>query len=424
MKGQVFFRESKAQANPARARKAGTWTYQFDVPKAGGGRRYLTRGGFATKRAAEAALVEALAEHGRTPNATVEPSKMTLERFLVDEWLPTTRSLKQSTAAGYRQQVDSYITPRLGHVRLCDLTPGQIVKFYGFLIERGGKSRRKGAEPFTQPLSERSVHKTHVVLGSALQHAVEMGLVRANPVLQIPKKNRPKQSGGSDKPEMKVWSADQAAAFIAATAGDRWASIYDLDLNTGLRRGELAGLRWVDVDLDAAVLSVRRNRVVVDGQVLDVTPKSKKPRVVDLDVETVAMLRRWRRRQLEERMAWGEAWTDSGYVFTIEDGKALHPETIGWHLERLTRTVNRAITKAQGDKPGPAPTIPAIRLHDLRHTHATLGLAAGIPVKVMSERLGHASTQITMDLYSHVIPGMQADAAAKIGGLLRGSATG
>jgi integrase len=420
MKGQVFFRESKAMGNAGRAKRVGTWTYQFDVPKAGGGRRYVTKGGFPTKRAAEDALVEALADHGRAPNASVEPSKMTLERFLRDEWLPTTRALKRSTAAGYRQQVDSYIAPRLGQIRLCDLTPGQVVKFYGFLIERGGKSRRKDAEPFTRPLSERSVHKTHVVLGSALQHAVEMGLLRANPVLQIPKKNRPKQVAGSDsKPEMTVWTAEQAATFIATTVGDRWAPIYDLDLNTGLRRGELAGLRWSDVDLGAAVLSVRRNRVVVDNEVIDVTPKSKKPRVVDLDEETVAMLRRWRRRQLEERLAWGEAWIDSGHVFTTEDGAALHPETIGWHFGRLTRTVNKTITRAHGDQPGPAPTVPTIRLHDLRHTHATLGLAAGVPVKVMSERLGHASTQITMDLYSHVIPGMQADAAAKIGGLLR-----
>lgn len=148
---------------------------------------------------------------------------------------------------------------------------------------------------------------------------------------------------------------------------------------------------------------VRQNRVSVDHAVHTGTPKSSKARTVDLDPATVAMLRSWRRRQLQERLAWSEAWADSGHVFTREDGTALHPTTIGWHLRRLIKVAG----------------VPSIRLHDLRHTHATLGLAAGVPAKVMQERLGHASVQITLDLYSHVIPGMGADAAAKIGGLLR-----
>jgi integrase len=192
---------------------------------------------------------------------------------------------------------------------------------------------------------------------------------------------------------------------LAHAEGDRLAMVFELALATGLRRGELAGLRWVDADLDAAQLAVRRNRVSVGYDAVDGTPKAGRARTIDLDEGTVAALRAHRRRQLEERMAWGEAWDDNGLVFTRENGAPLHPQTLLHHLRRLSRAAG----------------VPAVRLHDLRHTHATWGLAAGVPAKVMQERLGHSSVQITLDLYSHVIPGMQADAAARIRGLLRGA---
>lgn len=327
---------------------------------------------------------------------------MPLAVYLRDEWLPTLTSLAPSTRNSYRSVVDTYIAPHVGDTRLCDVTAGQIAKLYKRLRESGSNRKGKGGVRVVRPLSERTVHKVHVTLTSSFAHAVESGMLRVSPIAQLPKKNRPKQ-GGHDRAEMRVWTAEQARAFLAAATDDRHGAIYDLDLNTGLRRGELAGLRWEDVDLDRAQLAVRRNRVSVDHTVHDGVPKSRKARTVDLDADTVAMLRAHRRRQLEERLKWGEAWTDTGLVFTREDGTALHPTTITWHLKRLTKLAK----------------VPTIRLHDLRHTHATLGLAAGVPVKVMQERLGHASSQITLDLYSHVIPGMQADAAAKIGTLLR-----
>jgi integrase len=394
MKGTVF-------------RRGDSWTWAFSIPAPTESnprrRRQVSKGGFARKRDAEAALAEALAEHGQAGPGRAEPSKMALARYLRDEWLPTCATLKPSTRNSYRFVVDTYLAPHVGDVRLCDLTAGQIVKMYDHLRTAGSTRAAKGGGRASGPLSESTVHKAHVVLGAALDHAVETGMLRTNPVLAVPKKNRPKQRSHS-RPEMRTWTSEEARAFLEAAAGDRYAPIYDLDLNTGLRRGELAGLRWEDIDLDAAVLRVRRNRVSVDHDVHDGTPKGDRARTVDLDPGTVGMLRAHRRRQLKERLAWGEAWTDTGHVFTQEDGTALHPTTIGWHLRRLIRRAG----------------VPSIRLHDLRHTHATLGLAAGVPAKVMQERLGHASVQITLDLYSHVVPGMQADAAARIGALLRG----
>ena len=399
MKGTIWPRpyEKDPKTGARKPVKGSTWTWQFAVPKAGGGRRQLSKGGYRTKREAEAALAEALADYGQAPGADrAEPSKMALSAYLRDEWLPTLHGLKPSTRKGYEDLVNAYVIPHLGDVRLCDLTAGQVAKLYERLRTSGRVRDRSG-------LSESSVHHVHVALSAALGHAVEAKLLRLSPITQLARKARPRATSEA-KPEMHVWSAEEARRFLATAREDRLGALFDLALNTGLRRGELVALRWADVDLDAGRLAVRRNRVTVGYGVEDGTPKGKRARVVDLDAGTVAALRSHRAAQAAERLAWGPAWTDAGLVFTREDGSPLHPQTATWHLRRLARKAG----------------VPAIRLHDLRHTHATLGLAAGVPAKVMQERLGHASVQITLDLYSHVVPGMQADAAARIGALLHG----
>jgi integrase len=404
MKGTIYPRPSTKDPRTGAKRpvKGSTWTYAFSVELAGK-RRQITKGGFRTKASAEEALSVALVEAGQGAKARVEPSKQPLADYL-REWLESRTHLKPSTRAGYSNAIESWIAPHVGDVRLCDVTPEAVTKLYRTLREGGGRTRKgpKEGRRLGVPLAENSVHKVHVVLTASLGYAAATGRLRSNPMTLIPKSDRPKQ-GSHHRDELRTWTAAEATAFLRSTEGDRYAPIFDLALNTGARRGELAGLRWEDIDLDAGTLAVRRNRVPVNWKVEEGTPKSRRARVIDIDPETVAMLRRWRRAQLEERMAWGEAWTDSGYVFTREDGKPVHPESIGWHFERLVKKAG----------------VPRLRLHDLRHTHATLGLAAGVPPKVMQERLGHASIQITLDLYQHVVPGMGADAAVKIGALLR-----
>jgi integrase len=172
---------------------------------------------------------------------------------------------------------------------------------------------------------------------------------------------------------------------------------------TGMRRGEALGLRWSDVDLENARLSVRRALIPTNRDVVVSEPKTAKGRrVIALDPATVEVLKSQAARQLAEQREWGEDWTDTGLVFTKENGEALDPETI-------TRWFRIAVKKAM---------LPAIRLHDLRHTHATLALQAGIHPKVVSERLGHATVSITLDTYSHAIPALQEEAAEKIAGLV------
>jgi integrase len=354
----------------------------------------VTKGGFQTKRAAQLALTEALADY---QNRTwVEPSRLTVALYLEDGWLPVIQhAVKPTTFRGYADIVHNRIVPHLGDIRLGELNEGDIARMYSMLRTRG---RRNGAGG----LSDASLQHTHVVLRKALKDAVKGAhgpkLLMRNPADDV---QRPRRQ----RTEMRVWSADELRRFLDATRGDRLHACWVVAATTGLRRGELLGLKWDDVDLDNQVLSVKRSRVAAGYAVSEGTPKSGRGRRVDLDPETVAVLRRHRARQLQERMAWGEAWQDTGLVFTREDGDGLHPHTVSQAFDRRVRNSD----------------LPVIRFHDLRHTHATLMLGADVHPKVVQERLGHASIQITLDTYSHVMPGMQADAAVKLGELVFGS---
>ena len=175
-------------------------------------------------------------------------------------------------------------------------------------------------------------------------------------------------------------------------------------LVTGMRRGETVGLRWEDVDLDGECLFVIQQITDVNGRSMVSTPKTKRgQRLVPIDAETVAMLRRQRETQNLERVAWGPAWNESGLIFTREDGRPLRPEYATRHFQALALKAG----------------LPVIRLHDLRHTNASLALSAGVDLKVVSERLGHSQLAITADLYTHVNRGLGKAAAEQIASALR-----
>jgi integrase len=202
---------------------------------------------------------------------------------------------------------------------------------------------------------------------------------------------------------MKTWTAEQLRAFLKATADDRLHPLWHVLAMTGMRRGEALGLKWDDVDLEAGRLSVRRALIPSGREVVVSEPKTARGRrSIALDPETVAVLKGQAARQLAAQADWQEGWIDSGYVFTTENGEPLNPEDV-------TRYFRQAVKKSM---------LPKIRLHDLRHTHATLALQAGVHPKVVSERLGHANVSITLDTYSHAIPAMQEEAAALIAGLV------
>jgi integrase len=373
-------------------RKRGqTWTYQFAVLR-NGRRRTVSKGGFRTKRECQDTLTEALSAYAT--RGYNEPSKATLTEFARNDWLPKRRSqVRPSTWESYRDSLEGRVLPHLGDVQLRDLTPKMIAELYQHLLTTPGRDEHRAK------LSKRTVAYTARVLRSALADAVKQGAIPRNPAGSVAP---PKP----DQREMRYWTPEQARTFLESVRGDRLESVWRLLLATGLRRGEALGLKWSDIDLDVGRLSVRRTLVAIGYRVEWSTPKTKRSnRTVDLDVGTVAALRRHRAGQLEERMAWGETWQDGDLVFTREDGSPMHPQSLSAAFERAV--------KSSG--------LPMIRLHDLRHSSAVMALAAGLPTKVVSERLGHSSTAITTDTYQHVTETMQRDAADRIGEVLDGT---
>lgn len=344
--------------------------------RASGRTKQVWKGGWDTKREAQAALTKALREIDTGEH--VRPVRQTVAEYLNAEWLPSLDaavkggSLKASAAAFYRMLATCYVIPRIGGAQLASLDAPALNRLYGDLLASG---KRDGTG-----LSTTTVHGVHVTISRALKDAVRWNRLPRN-VAALADPPQPA------KVERAIWSPEQLRAFAASLEGDRLAALWQLAMTTGMRRGELAGLRWIDLDLDGARLRVASARVVVNHTVLAETPKSKSSaRTIALDAGTVASLRAHRRRQAEERLAAGPAWSDTGLVFTREDG-------LGYHPQRMT-TMFHAAAKRAG--------LPVIALHALRHSYATAGLEAGVPMKVMSERLGHATLAITADLYSHV----------------------
>ena len=231
------------------------------------------------------------------------------------------------------------------------------------------------------------------MLTRALGDAVRLGMLARNPAEHV---DRPRPQ----EREMLTWTPKQARAFLASVESDRLYALWVLYLTAGLRRGEALGLRWADIDLDARRLAVRRTLVAVGYKVEWSQPKTERSRrVVALDPDTILVLKAHRKAQLEERLAIGADYEDDDLVFCTVAGAPLHPQYVSKTFERLAE----------------AGSLPVIRLHDLRHTSATLLLDQGVPLKVVSERLGHSSVSITADLYQHVLEHMQDEAASAAG---------
>jgi integrase len=355
-------------------------------------RRQQWHPGHSSKRAAEQELTRILGDLDK--GTYTRPSDLTFGSFLVDRWLPAMKGgVEPTTLEIWGHYARACIRPRVGHVLLQQLTADDLRTFYAGLATSGGRSGRG--------LAPKTVKNVHGLIHRALEDAVEQGLVPPN--VAALRSARPAKV---PKVERRVWEPEDLRTFLAAMATHRLGALWLLDCTTGLRRSELLGLPWRATDLDKGEIGVTQRLVVVDGQPT-VRLGSKTPRSarrIALDAVTVAALKTHRARQASERLAWGSAWIDNGLVFTREDGSPLRPASITRQFARLTAEIG----------------LPALTLHGLRHSYATAGLAAGVPVRVISERLGHANTAITSDLYQHVLPAMDAEAAATVAGLILG----
>jgi integrase len=321
--------------------------------------------------------------------AYVEPDKTTLAQFL-ERWLGQIKTqVSPRTYGRYCEIVHNNLVPALGAARLTKLRPEHISETYGKALARGRRDGKGG-------LSSQTVHHMHTILKQALKQACVWRVITHNPadLVKPPKLERN---------EMRTIDTDQTAAMIEAARGTMMFIPILIGVLCGLRRGEVVALRWRSVDLENGQLSVVASTEQGRGGIREKETKSGKGRLVALPPMLVTELRRHRMQQAEWLLKLGVRLTDDHHVVTGEDGESIWPSS-------LTRAFRKFMHRH---------SLPQIRLHDLRHSHATHLLAAGVHPKIAQERLGHSSIGITLDLYSHVLPGMQEDAVAKVDAALQ-----
>lgn len=372
-------------------RKRGSyWCFVIEVGRdpATGKRKQKWHSGFRSKADAQRALTEALSRLDR--GIYVEPSRQTVSEYM-REWLDTVEpSLRSTTFATYRTMVRHHIDPRLGSLPLQKLSVSDVNAFYAILLRGDADNGKKALSPST-------VRYVHAVLNKALKDAVRWDRLPRNVCAFAQAPRAPRASEGH-----VTWTGDEVARFLSEVRGERLYAAWLVAVATGMRRGELLGLRWRDIDFGRSALSVRQTLVAKSHAPEFNEPKTpRSKRSVALDAATVYALRSHRKAQAEERLRMGSVYQEFDLVFCAEDGSPLIPRQVTkWFLDAAKRAGVRRI-----------------RFHDLRHTHATLALQSGIHPKVVSERLGHADIGITLNTYTHAIPAMQADAAEIIASL-------
>lgn len=372
-------------------RKDGRWCSQITVridPATGKPKRKTLYGRTRREVADELARIR----HELATGTYIEPATCTLGEWL-DRWMTEYKKgeLKRSTYENYETIIEAHIKPDLGNIPLAKLQPQMLQSFYNKKLESGRRDGKEGG------LSTRMVRYFHAIIRQALEQAVREGLLPRNvadatspPALR--------------KQQMQPLTEDELLKFFEVAKDDRLFPAFVLAATTGLRRGELCGLKWDSIDLDEGVLVVRRQLLTLKGgPSFEDSAKSKRGRRrITLTDDAVRELKALRKRQAKEQLLLGEAYEKNNLVFCHADGTSLSPP-------QVTRRFQQLLERAG---------LPKVRLHDLRHTHASLLLAQGVHPKVVQERLGHSSITMTLDLYSHLTPGLDEAAAATLNGLL------
>ena len=335
-----------------------------------------------TKKETEKRLSELL--HQLDNGTFIKPGKTTLAEYL-ERWLKDYAwpNLAPRTAEGYQYIVRSHLIPSLGQVPLTQLKPEHLQRLYSEKLSAGRFDGKGG-------LSKRSVQYIHVTLHKALKNAVKLGMIGRNPADAV-EPPRPQHH------EMQTMNESDIHIFLELAKSTPYYALFYLALFTGMRRSELLALRWCDVDLLLCQLSVTRTiHQLHNGDIIfQQTKTDKSRRMVSLSPSTTIVLREHRELHEKMRQSLGLTLTNEDLVFCQIDGKPLLPDSITHAWMKLARRTG----------------MKGIRLHDARHTHASLMLKQGIHPKIVQERLGHSSIQITLDTYSHVSPGLQQAAA-------------
>lgn len=301
------------------------------------------------------------------------------------EWIKVMEhSLSPKTWVRYDQIVRDHIVPHLGRIKLVELRPNQIQSLYMIKLDEG--------------FSVRSVRMIHAVLRNALNQAIVWGVISKNPAVATKPPKRQKK-------EMKYLNEEQVKVLLSSVEDTRFEALYYIAVTTGLRRGEILGLKWIDVDWDNRNLQIRRQlqRVYKKGMQFSEPKTRKSNRVVALGKVTIEKLRKHQELQKEQKKHLADQWQENDLIFPSTIGTPYEPRNLSRDFQLLLEKLG----------------LPRVRFHDLRHTAATLMFKQGIHPKVVQERLGHSSISLTLDTYSHLIPSMQDDAADKIDDLLQ-----
>jgi len=357
------------------------WWYQFYTGEIRNGvRQRITKRGFKTKREAERAMVEAQA--ARQKGQYVEPSRILFRDYLQD-WLKTKRNLGEQTLELYHSYLRTHIIPSLGHIPLAKLSAHDIEMFLNSLHEKG--------------LAAGTVKRIFSVVNAALHAAETKELIAKNAA------NKVEKPQVSRRRELVVWDPAFVNLFLEQTkqASRHWIAVY-LAVMTGMRQGEILGLRWSDIDFEKRNLTIQQT-VNRHGEIKQGAKTKQSMRSVALSPETIEVLQEHRRLIMMERTALGSAYENHDLVVCTKFG--------GPVTQRTIQKVWTSFLKKTG--------APKITFHDLRHTHASLLIKQGVHIKVISERLGHSSVSITMDTYGHLMPNMQRDAAAGLDRLIQ-----
>ena len=346
-------------------------------------RRYKTIKG--TKKAAEAALRKMIddMENGNITSASAMKVEDWMNTWL-ENYLP---NIEATTRAGYREKIKNYIIPELGNTQLKVLKADQVQRWINGLRQRG--------------LSPKTIRNVYNNLNAAMKKAVVLRMLPFNPCdgVELPKLIRY---------EAKVYDTQEIKRLLEAAKGSDMYLVVLLGVSVGLRRGEMLGLKWASVNFEAKTISIRENRVMADKELITKGPKSAAgQRTVSIGDEVVAALSQARMDYFNDRAELGAKFRDDDYVVRQKDGRPLRPDSMTQKWERFLERNN----------------LPHIRLHDLRHSHATALIQAGVSPKVVQQRLGHADVSITLNTYTHVLPGMDQEAAAKIDDLIFNNAS-
>jgi integrase len=366
-----------------RERSPGHWAIVIDVRDPATGKRKRRWHSFTgTKRQAQVACARLISEI--QTGAVVEPGRITVARFL-DQWLEYIKpQVAPRTHERYTEIIHTYLAPALGTTLVTKLQAIAISTAYAGMLSSGRRKSNGG-------LSPRTIHHCHRILSQALRQAVRWRMLFRNPCDDV---DPPRVEHRA----LKVWDVATMAEALECARSLRIFMPMLLAGMLGLRRGEIAALRWRHVDLDAAQVAVVESFEQTRQGIRLKSPKSGRGRKVALPVRVVAELRAWRMKQAQELLKLGVRLSGDCFVCAGENGRPIQPQSLthAWH-RFLART-----------------KLPRLRFHDLRHSHATHMLASGVHPKIASERLGHATVGLTLDTYSHVIPGMQEDAVTRI----------